>query len=54
MVIAIFVLLIISCNFMFIDFCNLTHIVPGSPLTPDGRVLNIQEQSNFKRMIVLG
>lgn len=53
-IIAIFVLLVISCDFMFIDFCNLTPIVPGSQLTHDGRVLNIQGQSNIKRMIVWG
>lgn len=54
LIIAICVLLVLSCDFMFIDFCNLTHIVPGSQLTHDGRVLNIQGQSNTKRMVVSG
>lgn len=43
-------LLIISCNFLFIDPCNLNRMVSGSLLPHGGSVLNMQGQSNIEMM----
>lgn len=35
---------------MFIDLCNVNHMVSGSLLQHDDSVLNMQGQSNIKMM----